>query len=111
MSQQDLLAPVRAVLSSAAAWTKLTYARDAAGNACAPVSDEAVCWCLLGAIEKAYPTHAGSAARQRLASVLRERAELQYGGLAGWQDEDSTTFERVQALLAEPVAPAVERTA
>ena len=35
-------------------WTKGTMARDAAGHPCNPRSDSAVCWCLLGAIERVY---------------------------------------------------------
>ena len=41
-------------------WTRSTFARDADGEACDPISPRAQCWCLAGALLRAsYYNHDG----------------------------------------------------
>ena len=45
---------VHELLSNKSAWIKLSYARDYNNNIVSCLSDEAVCFCLAGAIMKCY---------------------------------------------------------
>jgi hypothetical protein len=45
---------VRELLSAPEAWTKGYYANDKDGGMVYPESEEAVCWCLSGAINRCY---------------------------------------------------------
>lgn len=47
----DLIAP-EGTTALRSAWTQSRRARDAAGNPAEPASSEAVCWCIVGAIQR-----------------------------------------------------------
>ena len=103
-AKTDLLEPLRALLCDASKWTTGTYARNAAGQPVEWKDATAVCWCLDGAILKAYPRIATDA-RMKVFTALRNRVNpigAACPSLAGWQDKHS--FEEIQELLREPIS-------
>ncbi len=50
MSTMDALIALKTLLAEPPSWTKGKSARNAEGNRTEPTRDDAVCWCLLGAI-------------------------------------------------------------
>lgn len=54
IEQRDLYARIRSILSNPAHWTKGAYGRTSTGEDFDPLSEDCVCWCVLGAAEKAY---------------------------------------------------------
>jgi hypothetical protein len=94
----DLLEPVRRILSSPEKWTKGCSAYDSDGYPVLPTEPEAVRWCLLGAAQKAY-------CRDLVTGVvvkneLRRRSPGWF--VSFYNDDPTTTFEDIQRLLAEP---------
>lgn len=49
----DILKRTCAILDDRRRWTTKVYARDSRGLECLPVASSAVCWCAVGAIQKA----------------------------------------------------------
>ncbi len=49
----DILTETRSILRDRTQWTTQAYARDAHGIACTAIDTNAVCWCTVGAIQKA----------------------------------------------------------
>ena len=78
-----ILERMATLLASPDRWTKRTSALDADGAACASLADEAVCWCLTGALDRCgfrlsgggtlYAAYALRTAISRNASSLRPR--------------------------------------
>ena len=76
-------------------WTKGIAARDKDGERCLPTSKEAVCWCLLGALE----TLGLSPEEQRMfTSGWDSRIAI-----AQWNDHEKRTFKEVKKRLEEMV--------
>lgn len=97
---------VHELLSDETKWTRACGARDATGRQVEPCSSNAVCWCLVGAIEKCFP----SAERWRDRRLIMERISnrLSVGGAPGTHDvldimswNDHATFDQVRDLVKE----------
>ncbi len=85
---------VRDLLTDESKWTKDTYARDKDGNATTPGASDAVCWCLVGALERCYiPTSEFG--------LVYERLARRTDGAAKWNDASERTFPEVRALVEE----------
>lgn len=105
--QQDLLAPVRAILSGHERWTKHTYAEDADGYIVRPESVAACKWCLVGAVIKAYPSDGmnDQLTRAQIFGTLRKRIgkrDLGFG-IPYWQDRPGREFADIEEILREPI--------
>jgi len=88
------------LLSDKTKWTKWVSARSATQKAVEPDDEKAVCWCVIGAINKCYGY---GSEYNRAIGALRDIIRKKYGlfGIASWQDLRDTTFEQVKEVLKE----------
>jgi len=78
-------------------WTQNSYAKTYDGHICSYDSPEAVCWCLLGAMNKLFPIDSG------YDDILLNRIlKRNYGGIVGFND--NSTFTEVKEVLTELAA-------
>ncbi len=99
---------LRELLTDKSKWTKHTLARNTKGSPVHPLSDEAVCWCLVGAMQKCYSIDSSVAAivNNDVSVELREAIKRKYGHMyistvLGFNDTQETTFEQVKEILNE----------
>lgn len=92
---------VRELLSDKSKWSKHHYAQDASGKPTSPHSENAVAWCLVGAIEKCYGMSHSTKSYGAAARALRCAAGELFGahGLVPWQDRTDVTFGHIQQVL------------
>lgn len=90
---------VKELLSSPEKWTQGTYARDALGGRPVPPLDEdAVCFCLIGAVRKCYPIISDQC--PVLAKITLELCtNLKMAVITDWNDYPDRTFEQVKQLV------------
>lgn len=89
----EILTEVRELLSEPGRWTQFAAARNASGDPVAPVSEEAVCYCAVGALHKvglpdsASPLRNNSywEARQLLNDCLDGRSIISVNDVDGLQ--------------------------
>jgi hypothetical protein len=62
-----------------------------------PDSDDAVAWCLSGAIERFYPSHEVAMVIRRLEQAIRSLYP-QHGNLIGFNDHPATSVEMVREV-------------
>ena len=90
------------LLSDKSKWTKRAFARGGNGEAVDARSEEATCWCTLGAIQRCYlPLAEALEKGMEVAWRLEQTPPIQrFGGIvADWND--AATYEEVVALLKE----------
>ncbi len=81
-------------------WTKGPFARDADGKTCDPRSDQAVSWCLVGALLRCYPSSEDPVAFYR--AVDKVIAKLPKGRFpAEWNDDPARTHAEVLEAVIE----------
>lgn len=97
------LKAVRELLSQSKHWTQNWYAKDAKGFACAPSDNDAICWCLVGALERIVGD--GDHANPLLRWL---RMELPAGemSVSKWNDKRGRTHAEVLDLLDRVIATA-----
>lgn len=87
-------------------WTKGVSARDSNGYKAGPLNENAVCWCLTGAIYKCYPEF--SAAFDIYEKILDAAVELRYwvftdvwvtATIINLNDREEITFEDIKAII------------
>ena len=79
-------------------WTKHHFALDASGAKCDITADEAVCWCVMGALAKCYiNTSEHNKAIDRILKVLKGRHVY----IAEWNDDPTTTIEDIRQVVKE----------
>jgi hypothetical protein len=81
------------LLDSREKWCQHTYAMDADGYIVDPTLEDAVCWCIDGAMKKCY----GSS---MLPARFYERT-ADYSCSVTYNDDPKRTWEEVHALLKE----------
>lgn len=105
--------PIFAVLSSPDKWTKGTYARDADGHAWCE-DDEAVCFCVSGALQHAHklsfldPDHEDhGAVRDAILTLYPSRVRDSLSTIPTFNDHPETTYDDILAVLhhAFPARP------
>ena len=99
------LKQARKVIKDEANWTQNVEARRADGSFCPPQSEEAVCWCTVGAIEKVTPED--SYVSDYAVRVLARAAGLYvtfsvWGDLGIWNDR--STHAEVMAAFDKAIA-------
>ena len=81
-------------------WTKGTWARDKAGMGVPGDSPAATQWCILGAVDRCYPTENVRLWSEALHHLVVALLHLHNTRLiAEWQDRPETTWEQVRTLL------------
>lgn len=81
----------------ASRWTQGGFARNKYGQICEEHEDDAVCWCLLGAL---FLLKMDTLEAEK---ELDRRAKYDF---VRWQDEPTRTFAEVKALLSQENEPA-----
>lgn len=100
----------RSLLSDPGSWTKTANARETSGRLCHPLSEHAVCWCLLGAVCRVADDKGPFALPDRLlVSELKKSAIEQFSGrfhttLEGFNDHPKTTHDDILKLIDATVA-------
>lgn len=91
---------LKKLFSSKRKWTQGELAKDSRGNFAEPLSNEAVCWCLLGAIEKCYGR------RTKLSKKVLEKIDYHLfqslvgeGPVAVWNDDPYRKFRDIKKLV------------
>lgn len=90
------------LLSDKSKWTKRAFARGGNGEVVDARSEEATCWCTLGAIQRCYLAPGRARIKwMEMAQHLEQAPPIQrFGGIvADWND--AATYEEVVALLKE----------
>jgi hypothetical protein len=85
---------IQDILTDESKWTTRAGARNAIGHEVSVMSDDAVCWCLYGAISKAGLWN--SPVTALLSKTIDERFNT---FVSTWND--SVTFPEVRALIEE----------
>lgn len=76
-------------------WCQGVSARDNRGHSCSPISTSATQWCLIGALNAAYPEH--NKYREKIVSKLILR--ITHLRFAEWNDNPKRTQAEVVAVL------------
>ena len=96
----EVLKAARNLLSNPDHWIKGTLAKNSEGIAVTPLADDAVCWCLEGAIERVAPKF--NVAPQAIYEEIRKT--LRYGLIFSFNDKSYTTHEDVMKVLSDTIA-------
>ncbi len=86
---------MKELLSDPTKWTQGESARDEHGNKCSALEPQAVCFCLLGAMNRCYPGQTFTEAYNKLAKNVPN------GDIADWNDDVMRTHPQVLALITE----------
>ena len=98
-SAAQVLRAARELLSDPARWTKGAWAEDGAGMEVSPVSPNAVCWCVEGALMRVSGVEVVTAvgfALEALANVV--------GDIAWYNDAATTQFSDILTALDRAIA-------
>jgi hypothetical protein len=77
-------------------WTQFTRARNKQGDRVPPCDPKAVCWCLIGAAEKCYPT---PVERQKVFDRISEALNGKALFISHFNDHSLTTFAHIRRIL------------
>ena len=91
----DLLDKAAELIAQPGAWTQMAYARNAEGNPCSPRSRKAVCWCAMGALQRAHRTRTHSTPYDLAENMLNAMTR----GAPAWQDNPRRKQGGVVQLL------------
>lgn len=98
---KEVIGKVRALLSEPRRWCRWSLARTAQGRHCSVHSNEAVSFCLLGAIERCCEQNRSliEDITVHLNNILFSFHQHHHHDLVKWQDEPDRTFDEIQHLL------------
>lgn len=82
---------IQELLTDSTKWTQGEMSLAADGRIISSSSDEAVCWCLLGAMIKCYS--------KPLEVMVKVKEYLEVDNLAGWNDSPTRTFDDIRKLV------------
>ncbi len=88
------MGPVEALLSKPSKWIQGSYALNADGERCHYL-DPATCYCVGGAIKKAYPGDGDKQLKVVEALTIVIGIHNSFPSLYGWNDEEGRTYEEV----------------
>lgn len=91
---------IQELLSDESKWTKGEMARNIDGDQVGYDNPTAVCWCLLGAINKCYPYEKRETIRQKIFNFINDSL-LCEKGITGFNDSPKITFSDVKNLITE----------
>jgi len=104
---RDFLLAIRRMMAIPDSFSKYAYAKNAAGLPCYAGSDEAVSWCLEGALyrveaNKIVPPFVRPAAQSALIKSARKR--FSFHTLSGFNDAATTTHDDILWVLDDALA-------
>lgn len=104
MTPKNILSNAKTLLQTHG-WTQSRFARRADDSECEWRDPDAVCFCLLGAVNRAAQDLGAEPYHRMLAKEVLER--FVPFGIVGWNDTTGRTKEEVLAVLAqaEELAP------
>lgn len=109
----NILRKVKSLLASEAQWTREHYARSAVGESRRGLSDDAVCWCLQGAIDRAAWELTGmgysSEAEFFVFEAILSHNPL-HAGIIQFNDDPITKFSDVQKVLDRAIEDVQRRS-
>ena len=91
-------------------WTREEMAKDRSGEGCDATDSEAVCFCLLGAIDKCYPlsrdrvrvtTALYREIRRARGLTLRPPQSWKRTEIASWNDSPTRTIREVRKVVRQ----------
>jgi hypothetical protein len=97
MSAVNELRAVRAIVADPAHWTQGAYAKDSIGLQVTPQSNQAVCFCLAGALHKAKANYMAGRFVENLTGI---------GDIIDWNDAPGRTHDQVLDLLDRAILAA-----
>lgn len=105
MKTSEVLLAARELIATPEKWTKGEFARAADGRKAHSLDEEAVCWCLVGALTNVISTRPGGAdlaaeARQRLREAIVNIDVPVYA----WNDRAERTHAEVIEALTKAAA-------
>ncbi len=83
---------IRELFKTKKDWIQKAAAKTKDGFPVLPKNENAVCWCLKGAIEKCYPEGKWLEIGEKI------RMEIQ-NSIINWNDNENRTFKQVKALV------------
>ncbi len=96
----QVLEAARATITPPGAWTQKASARNAKGNSVTPTNKNAVCFCLLGAIDR---IQAESELRCSATTLLRDLVPPGFGRMLA-DYNDASTHAEVLSLFDKAIA-------
>lgn len=96
---------VKELLADPARWTKASFSRDKWGCPIHPRDEQAICWCIVGGIEKCYPNfEEQKKARKKILRVIEPEIDPKNGSLllkTIFNVNDSATHAELMKILEE----------
>ena len=94
---------VKELLSQPSHWIQGNYARNTRHMPCPYDSQDAVCWCLIGAIHACYSVHESYNIEQKIMCYLKLSVSYDNpsfnDAIIQWNDKKSRTFDEVAAVI------------
>lgn len=102
----DALHSLKALLAEPHSWTKMALARNAARISVPPTSNDAICWCLTGAMMKVSSGGETQLSLSRLISsgISNIVAPYAYRGIEPWNDTFARGHSDVVKLIDDTIA-------
>lgn len=107
MTSKELLEGAKQLISDPERWTQKALARDGGGRSCLPWEQEAACWCVMGALQRAEHNHQafGSATLNAMIALQSGAAAVNPAfGLFDFNDHADTKHGDVLAALDNAIA-------
>lgn len=89
---------IKDLLTDESKWVKGHSATDKEGYAVNPIGENAVCWCLIGAMEKCYGRNN---ALELLRVSIKIVEKIQTNAITTWNDDSKRKFSDIKKLLEE----------
>lgn len=100
MTTNEVLKNISKLLDSPDKWTTGALAVDSDGLSVPTLSEDAVSWCLLGALKhEARTSRLYLSADKRIWAAVKAEYPGRYLSLSQFNDSPTTTFEDVQRIL------------
>lgn len=81
-------------------WTQRAFARKNNGEVCVLDSEEAICWCLAGGIEKIYKYNDNNSIK-KIRAIIADKLNIPKYSILDWNDMDERTIDDIRNLVKE----------
>lgn len=111
-STLETLIEAKQIISDPARWIKHTYAQNADGNPTEVLALDAVCFCMLGAVKRAYGDHITLTPMVRILANVIGRGEHRDNLLAiySYNDKPIRSHQDVMETFDKAIKHALEET-